>query len=152
MARMHSRKRGQSGSHRPLGSKGVPQWVDYKKEEVVKLVLKLRSQEHSTAMIGTILKDQYGIPSVSDIVGKTITEILRENNQYHQVPEDVRNLLKRAVQINEHLTENKKDYHSKRGLFLTESKIRRLVKYYKSKGTLPENWTYERDRAKLLIQ
>ena len=99
MAKMHSRKRGQSGSKRPLEAKGVPNWVDYKKEEVVKLVLKLRGQEYSSAKIGLVLRDQYGIPSVKDIVGKTITEILKESNQYPQVPEDMRNLLVRVVKI-----------------------------------------------------
>lgn len=149
---MHSRKRGQSGSHRPLDAKGVPSWVDYKKDELVKLVLKLKAQEHSTAMIGTLLRDQYGIPSTKDLAGKTISEILRENKQYPQVPEDMRNLLQKVVRITEHMGTNKKDYHSKRGLFLTESKVRRLAKYYKRTGVLPENWAYARDRAKLLIQ
>src|SRR3989344_4514287 len=99
---MHSRKRGKSASHKPEGAKGVPSWVGYKKDEAVKLVLKLRDQELSTAQIGLLLRDQYGIPSVHELTGKTITEILKENKKYPEIPEDLRNLLKRAVQIAGH--------------------------------------------------
>ena len=40
---------------------------------------------------------------------------------------------------------------AKRGLHLTESKIRRLVKYYKKTNKLPAAWKYDREQAKLLI-
>lgn len=152
MAKMHSRKKGQSKSRRPDTAIGVPAWVDYKKDEVEKLVLKLRKQELSTALIGTVLRDQYGIPAVKDITGKSVSQILKEHDAYPKLPEDLRNLLKKVVTVSEHMDNNRKDYHSKRGLFLTESKIRRLVKYYKSTHVLADDWQYDRSRAKLLIQ
>jgi len=67
-------------------------------------------------------------------------------------PEDLFNLLKQAVNLRDHLQKNKRDYTSKRGLELLESKIRRLGKYYVRKGVLPEDWQYSPEKAKLLIQ
>ncbi|HIQ50834.1 MAG TPA: 30S ribosomal protein S15, partial [Nautiliaceae bacterium] len=50
------------------------------------------------------------------------------------------------------LENHPKDLHSKRGLQLIESKIKRLVKYYKRKKVLPENWKYTPEIAKLLVE
>jgi small subunit ribosomal protein S15 len=41
---------------------------------------------------------------------------------------------------------------SKRGMQLIESKIRRLAKYYKREGKLPEDWAYNLEQAKLLVR
>ena len=149
MARMYARKRGKSGSKRPLVR---ADWVEYSGEEVEKLVVKLAKDGYSSAMIGTVLRDQYGIPSVKDATGKSITKILKENNLIPEIPEDILNLMKRAVRLRAHLEIHKKDKHSKRGLELMESKIRRLGKYYVRKGLLPEGWKYDPERAKLLIR
>ncbi len=151
MARMYSRKRGVSGSSKPI-VKEVPKWVEYKKDEIEKLVIKLRKQECSPAMIGTILRDQYGIPSVKQITGKKVIEILKENKMDSKLPEDMLNLVKKAVNVSEHMKTNKKDVHGMRGLLLSEAKIRRLAKYYKKKKVLPADWAYNRERAKLLVQ
>ncbi len=151
MARMYSRKRGVSGSSKPV-VKEVPKWVEYKKDEIEKLVIKLRKQECSPAMIGTVLRDQYGIPSVKQITGKKVIEILKENKMDSKLPEDMLNLVKKAVNVSEHMKTNRKDVHSMRGLLLSEAKIRRLAKYYKKKKVLPADWTYNRERAKLLVQ
>ncbi|MFH1127664.1 MAG: 30S ribosomal protein S15 [archaeon] len=151
MARMYSRKRGVSGSHRP-NVKEAPKWVEYKKDEVEKLVIKLRKQEYSPAMIGTVLRDQYGVPSVKLSTGKGVIDILKENKIDSKLPEDMLNLIKKAVNVSQHMTTNKKDFHTMRGLLLMEARIRRLAKYYKKKKALPENWAYDRERAKLLIQ
>ena len=37
------------------------------------------------------------------------------------------------------------------GLLLTESKIHRLVKYYKNTGRLPPEWKFDQSKAKLVI-
>ena len=151
MARMFSRRRGISGSHKPV-LKEVPKWVEYKKDEVERLVIKLRKLEYSPAMIGTVLRDQYGIPSVKLICGKTIVEILKKNKLDSKLPEDMLNLIKKAVNVSVHMKNNRKDVHSMRGLLQTESKIRRLAKYYKRTNALPADWAYNRERAKLLVQ
>ncbi|MBC7095668.1 30S ribosomal protein S15 [Thermococcus sp.] len=151
MARLHARKRGKSGSKKPPRT-APPTWVDYTAEEVENLVVKLRKDGHSVAMIGTILRDQYGIPSVRLITGKKITKILEENNLAPELPEDLMFLIRKAVKLRKHLEQHPKDLHSRRGLQLTESKIRRLVKYYRETGKLPANWRYDPEQAKLLVR
>ena len=151
MARMHSRKKGKSRSHKP-DVKENPKWVEYDKREIEQLVIKFAKEGKSSALIGLILRDQYGIPSVKLATGKTISKILKEKDLYPSLPEDFLNLLKRAERLIEHMKKHKKDKHSERGLQNIESKIRRLAKYYKEKGVLDEKWSYSRDRVKLLIQ
>jgi small subunit ribosomal protein S15 len=151
LARLHARKRGKAGSKKP-SRKTPPKWVRYKKNEIEKLVLKFAKEGNSSSMIGLILRDQFGIPSVKKITGKTISDIMKENNAYPKLPEDLFNLLKQAVNLRDHLEKQKKDYTSKRGLELLESKIRRLGKYYVKKKILPEDWRYSPEKAKLLVQ
>ncbi len=150
MARMYSRKKGKSGSQKPLQK--TAKWVDYKPEEVEDLVIKYAKQGLQSAKIGSILRDQYGVPSVKLVTKKTIAHILKENDLYSKLPEDLFNLLKRVVELRVHLEKNKRDYQSYRGLELTESKVRRLAKYYIRKGLLPKGWKYDPERAKLLIR
>ena len=127
-------------------------WVDYKPKEVEDLVIKYAKQGIQSAKIGVILRDEYGIPSVKIATKKTVTQILKENDAYSKLPEDLFNLLKRVVELRVHLEKNKRDYQSYRGLELTESKIRRLAKYYIRKGLLPKGWKYDPEQAKLLIR
>lgn len=150
MARMHSKKRGKSRSKRPLRT-SPPPWSEYPREEVIDLVLKYRKDEHSPSMIGVILRDQHGIPSVKLVTGKKITKILEEHEEAPKLPEDLVNLMRQAVNLRKHLEENPKDLHSRRGLQLCESKIRRLVKYYRGRK-LPADWRYDPERAELLVR
>jgi len=129
-----------------------PAWVEYSKEEVEKLIIKLRKEGYNSAMIGLILRDQYGIPSVKKITGKKISQILEENGLGSEIPEDLYSLLKRAVRLVNHIEKHKKDKHSARGLTILESRIRRLVNYYKTIGRLPEDWKYTRETAKLIVR
>lgn len=151
MARMYSRKKGKSRSHKPP-VKVVPRWLPYKKEEVYQLVVDLAKAGYSSAMIGTILRDQYGIPDVKTITGKSISQIMKENNLYPQYPEDLLNLFRKAVRLYDHLQKNKKDKASKRGYECLVSKINRLIKYYKRKRILPADFVFDLERARLLIQ
>lgn len=150
MARMHARRKGKAGSKKPL-STTPPSWLKLKKDEVEALVVKLAKQGNQSGKIGLILRDSYGVPDVKIITGKTISQILRKNEIYPEVPEDIQNLIKRAVQVKKHLEANKKDEVSWRGLQLIESKIRRLEKYYKSTGKLPAKWKYDPEKARLLV-
>jgi len=115
-------------------------------------LIKLGKEGVSSSLIGLILRDQYGIPDVKLITGKKITEILEDNDMKPKYPEDLLNLIRKAVRIRKHLEENKKDYHSKRGLELTESKIKRLVKYYRRTKKLPEDWRYDPEKAALIVR
>ncbi|MDD5182377.1 MAG: 30S ribosomal protein S15 [Candidatus Nanoarchaeia archaeon] len=151
MARMYSGKRGKSGSTKPV-RKTPPSWLKYKPFEVEKLVVKLAKEGKSSAQIGIILRDSYGIPSVHAVTGKKIYEIMTENKVTKDLPEDLRNLIKIVIETNKHVLKNKKDQSAKRGMRLTESKIGRLIKYYKRKGVIPETWEYTREQAKFLLR
>ncbi len=151
MGRIHARRRGKSGSHRPLRT-DKPDWVPLSEEEIVAKVIELAKEGHSQAMIGTILRDQYGVPDVKFMTGKSIGRILAENNLAPQIPEDLMALMRKAVRINNHLQNHPKDLGNKRGLQLVEAKIRRLIKYYKRVGKLPEDWKYSIKEAELLVR
>ncbi|MGC9153320.1 MAG: 30S ribosomal protein S15 [Vulcanisaeta sp.] len=142
-------KRGRSSSVRPV-SKVTPSWVSYTQEEVEQLVIELAKRGFSPSMIGVILRDQYGIPLVKPITGKDITEILQEHGLAPQIPEDLMNLIRRAIRIRKHLEEHPKDLSAKRGLNLVESKIHRLVKYYKHVGKLPPDFVYTPEAFSML--
>ena len=129
-----------------------PEWLEMTEEEIVELIVKLHREGQSTSQIGIILRDQYGIPSTKTVLGAKITEILKDNGTEFEYPEDLLNLIKRAVNIREHLEENPKDLHYKRGLMIIESKIRRLVKYYTRNNVLPEGWRYDPKTAALLVK
>ena len=149
MARMYARKKGKAGSKRPATP---AKWVEYKPDEVEKIVLKLAKEGLSTAEIGKTMRDQYGIPLVKHVTGKTILKIIRENKMEKEVPEDMMNLFVKAVKLRSHMGKNKKDSTSKKGLELLESKIRRLGKYYIKEKRIPSSWKYDPERTKLIIQ
>ncbi len=101
-------------------------------------------------MIGIILRDQYGIPLVRLVTGKKISRILEENGVRESVPEDLLALIRRALRARKHLEEHPKDESTRRGLQLIESKIRRLIKYYKRTGKLSPDFTYDPERVRHL--
>lgn len=151
MARMHRRRKGKSSSKRPLLEK-PPEWVSMKAKEVEKLVVKLHGEGLQTAQIGIRLRDQYGIPSVRLVSGKSITRILRESGVEITFPEDLQNLMRKALGLASHLKEHTKDRHNRRGLELIEAKIRRLAGYYKREGVLPQDWEYSLAAAEIQIR
>ena len=151
MARMYSGKKGKHGSTKPV-RKISPAWMKYSPAEIEKLVLKLAKEGKTTPVIGLILRDSYGIPSVKTATGKRVLEILKENELKPALPEDLKSLIIRVLEITKHLGSNRKDMTAKRGLQLTEAKIRKLVKYYKEKNSLPAEWHYATEQAKFLIK
>jgi len=150
MARMYSRKKGKSGSTKPSDIK-KKSWVKYDAKEVEALVLKLTKELNKPSKIGMILRDSYGIADVKVVTGKSISKLLEKNKIAPELPEDITSLIKKQVFLLDHLDKNHKDETAKRGLILTESKINRLMRYYKKAGRLPKTWKYDRDKAKLLI-
>jgi len=142
LARLYASKRGRSGSTRPV-SKKPPMWCKYKPEEIEALVVKLSREGNSPDIIGVILRDRYAIPLVKPITGKTITQILQSSGVVLKTPEDLDSLLKKADGLRKHLEKNREDYISKRTLALVESKIHRLVKYYRGLGVISPDWEYK---------
>ncbi len=145
-----SREKGKSHSTRPVRV-GVPKWLRLEPEEVEELVAELARKGYPPSMIGIILRDQYGIPLVKSVTNKKVTQILREKNLLPPIPEDLYNLMRKAVNIRRHLSEHPKDENVKKGLQEVESKIRRLARYYKSRGVLPRNWDYDPEAARLMV-
>lgn len=149
MARMHARRRGRSGSH-TLTRAQHPEWAP-SPDEVATQVVKLARKGLSSAGIGTHLRDCHGVPSVKLATGKSVTALMRENGEAPNLPEDMTNLMRKAVKLNEHLLANHRDIHNRRALQLTEAKIMRLARYYRRSGALPTDWRYSLNTAKLLV-
>lgn len=148
MSRMHSSRKGKSSSKKPFVTES-PKWVTLGKSEIESLVIKLATGGNSSAMIGLILRDQYGVPNVRLATGSSIVQIMKKGKISMDIPEDLSALLKRVTTLNAYLKDHPKDLHNKRGLQLIEAKIRRLEKYYKRKGLLPQDWKYTLEGAEL---
>ena len=151
MARMHSGARGTSRSTKP----SIPQkpaWLSQSPKEVELLIGKYAKEGKSPSQIGLALRDEYGIPDVKLVASKTVTQILADKKLLAEIPEDLMALITKVVLIKKHMDVNKHDTTAKRGLQLTESKINRLVKYYKASGRLAKDWSYDPDRIKLYVE
>ena len=153
MARMHSRRRGSSGSERPAVD-DPPEWSDVNADAVEERVVELAEEGHSPSEIGLVLRDEgvqgTPVPDVKLATGKKVTEILAEHDEQPEIPEDLRNLMAKAVRLRDHLAENQTDYQNKRALQNTESKIRRLIEYYRG-NEIDEEFSYSLDEARELI-
>ena len=146
MARKYSRKHGKSGSKKPI-KKTLPVWLRYKPNEVEILIVKLAKEEKSSSEIGIILRDTYGIPDVRILCKKKISQILIEKKTAPELPDDLTALIRKSVAIRKHTETNNKDETAKRGLTLTESKIKLLTTYYKKTGKLASEWKFDPERA-----
>ncbi len=147
---MYARRRGTSGSVRP-NRKEAPEWSNTDTTEIEKIIVDLRKDGMSSSQIGLVLRDKYGVPDIKLATGKRLNEILREKGLEPEIPEDLQNLMQRALRIRKHLAENKKDVHNIRQLQITESKVRRLARYYIKSGRMPEGWTYKPETAEILL-
>jgi small subunit ribosomal protein S15 len=151
MARMHRRRKGKSGSNKPsITTK--PKWVKTSKKEIEDMVVEMKKKDKSLSEIGIKLRDSHGIPSVKSVTGKKLGVIVKEKGLEPKFPDDLMNLMRKAVGLKKHLDNNTHDIHNKRNLQLIESKIHRLVKYYRRNNKLPDKWTYSYEKAKLLVE
>jgi len=151
MARMHSRAKGVSGSKKP-SKKTVPAWIRYKAKEVEMLISKMAKDGKTSSQIGITLRDTYGIPDVKTLTGKRVSQILDEKKLLPDVPEDLRSLIRKSALIRKHQEGNRMDKTALHGLQLTESKIKRLVKYYKHTKRLPLDWKYEPSKSSTYLE
>ncbi len=150
MARMHTRRKGQSGSKRPIRTE-PPKWSNTNLEEIGNAIQQLANQGKSSSEIGMVLRDRYGVPDVTLVTGKKIVTIMKEKNVAPGIPEDIHNLIIKVLELKKHLDKNPKDLHNKRAFNNMESKIRRLEKYYRREGVFPADWKYSLERAEMLI-
>jgi small subunit ribosomal protein S15 len=150
VARIHSPKRGKSRSKPPVRTSS-PYWIAYSPDEIEEIALRLNKEGMSKSEIGIILRDQYGVPGVRLVTGRKLTKLLRDNDIQEDFPEDFLLLMRKAVNLRDHLSKNKTDVGAKKGLTLIEAKIRRLQKYYWKRGIIPRDWRYDPEKAALLV-
>lgn len=146
---MYSRRKGKSGSKKPVKSTKKT-WIRYSGKEIEQLIIKLVKAGNQPSKIGMILRDVYGVPDVKTVLKKKLGKILKDNKLLPELPEDFLVLAEREIKLMKHLEKNKKDMTAKRGLQLTESRIRRLTKYYKRVGKLPSDFKYDREKIRLI--
>ena len=151
MARIHAHRKGKSGSTRPF-LKTNPEWVGMEKAEIEETIVRLHQEGLSTASIGVRLRDAYGVPNVHHATGRSVTEILSSKGTKFTLPEDLASLIKRAASLQTHLKDHRKDLSNRRGLELIEARIRRLSRYYKSRGVLPADWDFSLKLAELQVK
>jgi small subunit ribosomal protein S15 len=147
---MYARRKGKSSSVRPY-RKQAPAWSNTDAKAITKVILDLRKEGASSSKIGLVLRDRHGVPDVKLALGKRIGDVLKENKVASEIPEDLRDLMIKALGLRKHLDDNKKDLHNKRQLNLMESKIRRLVRYYRGTKKLPKEFIYKPETTEILL-
>ena len=147
MARTHAHTHGKSHTNRPT-SKNVPTWT-MENQEIVSKIVDFGKDGLTASEIGLRLRDEFAVPLVKPILGKTITQVLEENNITKTMPEDLERLVRKALGLQKHLNNHNSDKRNVRSLELIESKIHRLSRYYKRNSKIPQNWKYKSVIAKL---
>ena len=148
MGRVHSHRHGKSHSVRPV-SPSTPTWIKQTTNEIEELVVKYSKEGLNPSEIGIKLRDQYAIPLTMQIVKKSVTEILEQKGVKPDMPEDLNNLVTKALGLQKHLRVNKSDRRNVRSLELLEAKVHRLSSYYKEMGRIPKTWKYKAVIAQL---
>ena len=148
MGRLHTHNHGKAHSIRPIESK-FSSWVKQDPKEIEELVIKYSKDGYTPSQIGIKLRDQHAIPLVKPIINKTISDILDQNDLRSEIPEDLNNIVTKAVGLQKHLKSNKNDRRNIRSLELIEAKVHRLSVYYKKIGRIPKNWKYKSVIAQL---
>ena len=141
MARIHSHRHGKSHQTRPP-SKSTPVWVTTTPDDARTVALKLAKEGVSPSRIGQTLRDDYGVPLVKPLTGKSLGKMLAEGKAAPKLPQDLQDLITRAQRVQKHLQEHKSDKKNVHSLELVEAKIYRLSKYYKERGILPSDFKY----------
>jgi small subunit ribosomal protein S13e len=147
---MYGRGKGISKSSIPYKKK-APRWLNIDSGDLVKQMEQLAKKGYKPSQIGVILRDNYAIPQSRLITGAKILRLLKKKGLAPQIPEDLYHLMRRAVSIRKHIEKNKRDRDSKFRLILVESKIHRLVRYYKLTKQLPSTWKYDYQTALALV-
>ena len=148
MGRLHTHNHGKSHSIRPIELK-KPDWIKMEPKEIEELIIKYAKDGMTSSQIGIKLRDQHAIPLVKPIINKRISEVLTENKLTPDIPEDLNNILMKAVNLQKHLKDNKSDSRNVRALELVEAKVHRLSTHYKKTGDIDQKWKYKSVVAQL---
>eukprot|EP00768_Dysnectes_brevis_P002923 gnl/Dysnectes_brevis/212_a242_9094.p2 GENE.gnl/Dysnectes_brevis/212_a242_9094~~gnl/Dysnectes_brevis/212_a242_9094.p2 ORF type:complete len:155 (-),score=47.76 gnl/Dysnectes_brevis/212_a242_9094:69-533(-) len=150
MGRLHSNGKGISKSSIPY-VRAAPSWSTITPEEICGHVCKLAKKGTPPSKIGVILRDQYGVGQISHVTNSKIVRVLKANGLAPEIPEDLYCLIKKAVAVRRHLERNRRDKDAKFRLILTESRIHRLVRYYRRTRRVPPAFRYKGDQAAALL-
>ncbi|OLL22011.1 40S ribosomal protein S13 [Neolecta irregularis DAH-3] len=142
MGRMHSKGKGMAASALPYSRK-PPSWLKTSPDEVVEQIIKYSKKGLAPSQIGVVLRDSHGIAQVKNVTGNKIVRLLKMNGIVSKLPEDLYNLMKKALAVRGHLERNRKDKDAKFRLILIESRIHRLARYYKTTGAIAPTFKYE---------
>jgi len=148
MGRLHSHRHGKSHSIRPSTLR-APSWITQSPAEIEELVVKYSKEGLTPSQIGIKLRDQHAIPLIKPITKKSMGQILEENDLNAEMPEDLENIVRKAVNLQKHLKSNKGDNRNIRSLELIEAKVHRLSVYYKRTGRISKTWKYKSVVAQL---
>jgi small subunit ribosomal protein S15 len=148
MGRLHTHRHGKSHTIRPTTLR-APSWITLSPKEIEELVVKYSKDGLTPSQIGLKLRDQHSIPLIKPITKKSIGKILEENDLQAEMPEDLDNIVRKAVGLQKHLKTNKGDNRNVRSLELIEAKVHRLSVYYKRIDRIPKNWKYKSVVAQL---
>ncbi len=147
---MHTKKHGKSKSRKPEGDMITPSKKS--KSEIEERIREYMKKGSGPTFIGQKLKDIDGVPYIKDTFGKRLVTVMKEQGFVQEFPQDMLDLMKRAVNLRKHIEKNNKDMHNKTRLIRVESKIWRLTKYYKREGILPQEWKYDPVKAALIVK
>lgn len=148
MGRLHTHRHGKSHTIRPA-TLHIPSWITLSPKEIEELIVKYSKDGLTPSQIGLKLRDQHSIPLVKPITKKSVGEILKENDLQAEMPEDLDNIVRKAVGLQKHLKTNKGDNRNVRSLELIEAKVHRLSVYYKRIDRIPKTWKYKSVVAQL---
>jgi small subunit ribosomal protein S13e len=130
MGRMHAPGKGISRRALPY-KRTPPSWLKVSAADVEDQVCKLAKKGLMPSQIGVILRDSHGIAQVKSVTGQKVVRILKAAGLAPEIPEDLYQLIKKAVAVRKHLERNRQDKDAKFRLILIESRIHRLARYYR---------------------
>jgi len=150
MGRMYGPGKGMSSSVLPY-ARVAPGWVRSTAGEVEEMIVRAAKKGHLPSQIGALLRDTHGVPLVHGVTGGKILRMLKARGLAPEVPEDLYFLIKKAVAIRKHLDRNRTDVDAKFRLILVESRVHRLIRYYRRTKKIAPNLKYESTTASALV-
>ncbi len=148
MGRLHTHSHGKSHSVRPKDIK-PPSWIKQSAKEIEEVIINYSKEGLTPSQIGIRLRDQHSIPLVKPILKKSITQVLESSGEMSEMPEELDNIVKKAIGLQNHLKTHRADKRNVRSLELIEAKVHRVSVYYKRIGRIPKTWKYKSVVAQL---
>ena len=139
---MHSHNYGKSHSTRPLNPK-APSWITQDPKEIEELIIKYAKDDLAASQIGIKLRDQHSIPLVKPIIKKTITRVLEENDLNPELPEDLNNIVMKAIGLQKHLKINKKDNRNSTFTRVNRGQSSPFISILQKNWSNSQNWKYK---------